>query len=174
MIVGEDVRISNLAVIRRPELVTIGRHVAIDEFFVCSTALEIGDYVHISPLVSVIGGIHGLLRMGHFTTISVGARIICVSEEYLGEGLLGPTVPEPYKDDLRVGPVIIGNFAAVATNAVVMPGVTIGEGSVVGACSYVSRNTEPWTIYCGTPARPIKRRRSDKMKECARLLGYDL
>jgi hypothetical protein len=53
---GDDVVISDFAEIKRPHLVSIGNHAAIDSFVSITTRAEIGDYVHISPHVSVIGG----------------------------------------------------------------------------------------------------------------------
>jgi galactoside O-acetyltransferase len=63
-------------------------------------------------------------------------------------------------------------FAGVGTNVVVLPGVTLAEGSVIGACSLVTKSTEPWTVYAGIPAKPLKSRRRDKMIAMARELGY--
>lgn len=171
---GTDVYISDLAVIRRPKLVKLGSSIAIDEFVLISTALETGDFCHIAPHISIIGGPHGLLKMGHFTTIAAGSRIICGSDGHTGEGLVGPTIPEPYKDKLKIEPVTFENFASVGTNVIVMPGVILREGSVVGANSLVTKDTEPWTIYFGSPARPIKMRESFIMKEYARKLGYNV
>jgi acetyltransferase-like isoleucine patch superfamily enzyme len=72
-------------------------------------------------------------------------------------------IPEPYKDKLVGGKIRIEKFAAVGTNAIVMPGITISEGSILGAGSLLNRDTEPWTIYVGTPARAIKIRQKEKM-----------
>jgi len=52
--------------------------------------------------------------------------------------------------------------------------VVLGIGSVVGANALVIRNTEPWTIYAGSPAKPIRKRRKEKMIEYAKRLGYDV
>jgi acetyltransferase-like isoleucine patch superfamily enzyme len=169
---GENVFISANVEIRRPHLVTVGSHVAIDTGFYCTVRAEIGDYVHIGPYVIIIGGEAGFLRMGHFSSIAAGSRIICVSDEHLGEGLPGPTIPALYQDRRIIAPVVFENFANVGANVVVFPGVTLGEGSVVGACSLVKKDTEPWTIYVGIPAKPIKARRKDKMIAMARELGY--
>jgi acetyltransferase-like isoleucine patch superfamily enzyme len=169
---GEDVFISSNVEIRRPHLVRIGSHVAIDSGFYCTVAAEIGDYVHIGPYVTVIGGENGLLRMGNFTTIAAGSRIICVGDEHLGEGLVGPTVPEKYRDRVRSAPVVFEDFASVATNVVIFPGVTLREGSVVGAGSVVTKSTEPWTVYVGIPSKPKKARRKTIMIKMAQELGY--
>jgi len=169
---GRDSFISANVEIRRPHLVSIGNNVAIDTGFYCTVKANIGDYVHIGPYVTIIGGEQGLVQVGHFVTIAAGSRIICVSDEHLGEGLGGPHLPEEYRDRQIVGPVVIEKFAAVATNVVVLPGVRLAEGSVVGACSLVARSTEPWTINVGIPAKPVKKRQMEKMISKARALGY--
>ncbi|MCB9094316.1 MAG: hypothetical protein H6621_04525 [Halobacteriovoraceae bacterium] len=53
-------------------------------------------------------------------------------------------------------PITIGRHSWVAAGVVIAPGVTIGEGSVIGANSVVLENTEPWTLYAGSPAKKIK------------------
>lgn len=170
---GSDVRISPNVEIIRPDCVKIGNHVAIDSGFYCTTSLEMGDYIHIAPYTTVIGGKKGYLKMGHFTGMAAGCRIVCVSDSHQGMGLIGPIIPSIYRDKLIIAPVIFENFVSLATNVVVLPGVTLGEGSVVGACSLVTKNTEPWTIYYGVPAKPIKNRIKNKMLRFAKKLGYD-
>lgn len=174
MIQGQDVVIDPMTRFTRPELVTLGNHVAIDWGFYCTTALTIGDYVHVSPHVAVIGGGHGSLTIENFCFVSVGAKIICASEQFWGEGLIGPVIPQAYKDVILGGPVVMENFSGVCANSVVMPGVHMAQGSILGANSLLKHNTEPWTIYAGSPARPIKSRRMDKMKQYAKELGYEL
>ena len=169
---GEDIYISRNVEIRRPGLISIGNHVAIDTGFYCTTRVDIMDYVHIAPYVTVIGGAEGYLRMGHFSGMAAGCRIICGSEEYLGEGLIGPTIPIKYRDNLKIAPVIFEMSVTIATDVVVMPGVTLAEGSVVGALSLVTKDTEPWTIYRGIPAKPIKNRPKEKMIQAAKEMGY--
>jgi dTDP-4-amino-4,6-dideoxy-D-glucose acyltransferase len=169
---GEEVFISANLEIRRPHLASVGNHVAIDSGFYCTVGLELGDYIHISPQVSVIGGEKGLLRMVGFNTIAAGSRLVCGSDEFLGEGLVGTMIPDKYRDKVTIQPIVFEMFASIATNVVVLPGVTLREGSVVGACSLVRASTEPWTIYAGIPAKPIKVRRRDKMLAMAQELGY--
>jgi acetyltransferase-like isoleucine patch superfamily enzyme len=171
--IGSDVYISQYVEIKRPNLVIIGSHVAIDTGFYCTTQLVMGDYIHIGPYVSCIGGANGLLHMGHFTTIAAGSRLICASDNHSGDGLVGPTIPLKYRDSLTCAPIILEDFASLGTNVIVTPGVTLGEGSVVGANSLLKSNTEPWTIYAGSPAKPIKTRKKDNMIQYARELGYD-
>jgi galactoside O-acetyltransferase len=133
---------------------------------------NIGDYIHIGPHVTIIGGKTGVFVMENFTTIAAGSRIVCSGDDHRGMGLVGPTIPGEYRDKITNAPVIFKRFASIGTNVVVHQGVTLGEGSVVGSCSLVTKDTQPWTIYAGVPAKPIKDRRSDLMMEYARKLGY--
>ena len=171
---GEDVFISDKVEIKRPHLVSVGNHVAIDSGFYIVTQAEIGDYIHIAPYVHVIGSAEGLLRMGNFTNISLGGKIICGSDSFMGEGLISaPGIPEEFRDRLKIEPVIFEHFANTGANVTILPGVTLREGSVIGANSLVTKSTEPWTIYAGSPARPLKARKKEQMIEYAKRLGYE-
>jgi galactoside O-acetyltransferase len=170
---GQDVLVSPLVSITRPELIVLGNHIAIDPWFHCTTAVETGDYVHISSHVSIIGGKNGLLSLGNFTNISTGGKIICGSDKFLGKGLVSaPGIPEDFRDELSVKPIIFENFVNIGANVVIFPGVKLAEGSVIGACSLVTKDTEPWTVYVGSPAKPIKMRPKEKILEYAKKMGY--
>jgi len=54
-------------------------------------------------------------------------------------------------------PVSIGDYVWIGFDAVILKGVTIGTGAIVGACSVVASDVEPWTVVAGNPARVIKR-----------------
>jgi galactoside O-acetyltransferase len=90
----------------------------------------------------------------------------------MGDGFTSVTAPEEFRDTVDFGTIRCERFAGLGTNVVVMPNVTIGEGSVVGACSLVTKDTEPWTVYVGVPARAVKIRPREKMLEYAKRLGY--
>lgn len=169
---GENTRISASVEIRRPHLVSVGKHTAVDSGFYLTTAAEIGDYIHIGPYVTIIGGATGMLVMEHFASIATGSRIICGSDEHKGYGMPGPTIPKPYQDKLIIEPVIFRRFANVTTNVVIVPGVTLAEGTVVGACSLVMKDTEPWGIYFGVPAKKVGERPREKILQYAKELGY--
>lgn len=169
---GDDVFISAGVEIRRPHLVSVGSHVAIDSGVYITTQATIGDYIHIGPYVTIIGGEKSKLIVDHFATIAAGCRILAGSDRFLGEGLTSVTVPEQYRDEVEYSTIHIGRFAGIGTNAVIKPGVTIAEGCVIGACSLVTHSTEPWTIYVGIPAKPVGKRRMEKMIEFAGKLGY--
>lgn len=58
----------------------------------------------------------------------------------------------------RTKPIKIGSCVWIATGAMVLPGVTIGDGAVIAAGSVVTKDVEPWTVVGGNPAKFIKKR----------------
>lgn len=170
---GEDVFIAAQALLKRPELISIGNHVSIDAFAVITTAADIGSYVHISYHCAVIGGARSRLVMEDHTNLATGTRVICGSDDFTGGGLIQavPAIPERMTR-VKYTTITLRRFAAVGSNVVIHPGVTIGEGAAVGSCSLVTRDLEPWGIYAGVPARKVgERRREQILAYHAELLG---
>jgi acetyltransferase-like isoleucine patch superfamily enzyme len=58
-------------------------------------------------------------------------------------------------------PITIGSSAWIAAAVFVGPGIQVGEGAVVGACSVVTKDVPAWTVCAGNPCRAIKARRLD-------------
>lgn len=171
-LVGQDVFVSDNVEIRRPHLVTIGNHIAIDSGFYITTRAEIGNHIHIGPYVAVIGGEKSCLKMGNFTNIAVGGRILCGSDSFTGDALItAPGIPAEYTS-VRFTTITFENFVNVGASVVIFPGVTLREGCVIGAGSVVTKDTDPWTVYIGNPARPVRSRPKEKMLEYAQQLGY--
>lgn len=63
---------------------------------------------------------------------------------------------------LQTAPITIGDNAWVAADAFVGPGVSLGEGAVLGARAVTVKNLAPWSIYAGNPARLLRRRNTTK------------
>ncbi len=170
---GEDVVIWPLAKIIFPELISIGDSVIIDDFvfLMGGTKTNIGSFVHIGSFTSITGG--GEFIMEDFSGLSGGVRVYTGNEDYSGGGMTNPTVPYPYRKPVRSF-VHIGKHAIVGANSVILPGVTIGEGAVVGANSLVTKDCKPWTTYFGSPAKSLRRRRSEKILELEAQLWSEL
>lgn len=168
---GEDVIISEQALIKHPGLCSIGSHVAIDSGCIFSTQVTIGDYIHLAPYTLCIGGKTAKVVFEDFTFVAAGTKIVAGSDDYTGESLIGPTVPLKYRQ-VTIADVTFRRFAGCGVNCTVLPGVTLGEGSVLGANSLALEDLEPWTIYVGSPAKPIKARKKETILEFARQLGY--
>jgi acetyltransferase-like isoleucine patch superfamily enzyme len=162
--VGQDVTVWPMARIVGRGAISIGDSVIVDDFafVVGGSRTDIGSFIHIASFVSITGG--GEFVMEDFSGISSGSRVYTGNEDYLGGCLTNPTVPAPYRVARRSF-VRVGRHAIVGANSVILPGVTLGEGCVVGAGSLVNRDCEPWTVYVGSPARPLKARRRDRIEE---------
>ena len=55
----------------------------------------------------------------------------------------------------KIGRIDIKDHVFIGANATVLPGVTIGEGAIVGACALVTKDIEPYTVYTGVPAKKM-------------------
>jgi galactoside O-acetyltransferase len=157
---GKDVRISKLANIRFPELVSIGDHVAIGPFVYISVQMDIGNRVEINPNVTILGSKKSYCKLGDYTFISSGTVLLCGSDDYSGSSLIGRMVPESYRN-VTYGKIILEKFSGIGCNCVIFPNVTIKEGTVIGACSMLKETVEPWSIYYGIPAIKKGNRKKD-------------
>lgn len=154
---GENVLISRNAVLYNPELLEIGNHVRIDDFTTISGRAVLGDYIHIAQFCGLYGGAEGIY-MDDFSGLSSRVVIYAVSNDYSGESLTNPTVPGKYKKTDKEMAVHLCRHVIVGTTSVILPGVTIGEGSSVGALSLCPKDLEPWGVYAGSPAKRLKER----------------
>jgi galactoside O-acetyltransferase len=151
---GDNVKIFETAKIIRPEVIEIGDHTQIDDFtFIYGgKGIIIGRYVHIASFVSIIGG--GNLFIGDYGAIAAGARIVTGTNTYKGGYHMSAAAPIE-QQNLKISYVRIEKDGFIGTNAVVHPGVTIGEGAIIGSDSLVTKDVEPWTINVGSPTQVI-------------------
>lgn len=169
--IGTDVFIHETAIIKHPNETTIGSHVAIDNGVTVSTKLEIGDYVHIAPYVCMIGSKQSKIILEDFSGVAAGTKLVAGGEDYTGGGLVGPTIPSKYRD-IKYSTIKFEKYSICGVNCSILPGVTLAEGSILGANSLLINDTEPWTIYVGSPARPIKIRNKETILKYAKELMY--
>lgn len=109
------------------------------------------------------------LIIGRFCSIASGARFIMGSANHrissvstypfsVFGGVWEENTP-PYLSQLPFkGDTVVGNDVWIGRESVIMPGVRIGDGAIVAACSVVAKDVEPYTVVGGNPARPIKKR----------------
>lgn len=157
--VGEDVLISRNASIYNPSRITIGSNVRIDDFCIISGNVTIGNHIHISSYSALFGGVedNNGITLCDFATISSRACIYAISDDFSGLTLTNSTIPDKYRKVI-CGNVVIEKHAVICSGCTVLPGVTVSEGSAIGAMSLCKKTTEPWMIYAGIPAKPIKKR----------------
>ena len=78
--------------------------------------------------------------------------------------LEGWNMNAPAMTDLPLkGDTVIGNDVWIGQNAVILPGVHIGDGAIIGANSVVGSDVEPYTIVVGNPAKELRKRFDDEL-----------
>ncbi|WP_326490689.1 acyltransferase [Hafnia alvei] len=153
---GQNVLISDKASIYGANLIRIGNNVRIDDFCVLSAGkggIEIGNYVHIAIYTSLVGA--GKITLDDFSNISSKVAIYSSNDDYSGEYMTNPMVPEKYTN-VNHADVTIGRHAIVGSGTVILPGITLHEGVAIGALSLVTKDCEAFGVYSGTPAKRIK------------------
>jgi len=169
---GSDIIIDSDVVVKQDLLIN-GSHVAIDKGFYCTTKTTIGDYVHIGPYVTVIGGKEGSFKASGFNNIMAGARIVCGSDRFDDTGLFGAMIPKELKGKQIIEPVVMEEFSNIGTNAIVLPGSILRKGVLLTAGSLLMGDTEEWGVYKGNPAVLVKKIDPSKIIENAKKLGYN-
>ena len=107
--------------------------------------LELDDEVAVAN--GVILYTQGKISIGKKAVISQGAHLCAGTHDY--------NLPD---FPLYTIPIVIGEFAWVAAEAFIHPGVIIGRGCVVGARSVVTKDMPAWMVCAGHPCKPIKER----------------
>lgn len=156
---GENVLISKKASIYGAGNISIGSNVRIDDFCILSGTVELGNYIHIAAATLLFGGKAGI-RMADFSTISSRSAVYAISDDYSGKYMTNPTIEEKYKNTINES-VTIGKHVVIGTNCTVLPGVSIGNGVAIGACSLITHNCKEWGIYVGIPVIRLKNREKD-------------
>ncbi len=107
--------------------------------------LSVGDF---SFLGKVEIALHDKVTIGNYVCINDGVVILSASHDVL----------DPLWQHKK-SPIYIGDYAWIATNAILLPGVKIGKGAVVGAGAVVSKDVEDYSIVIGNPAKAISKKR---------------
>ena len=121
-----------------------------------------GDKLIIGRFCMIASGVEFIMNgANHFT-----GGISAYPFEIFGRGWGGAMegLEYPFKGDTR-----IGNDVWIGYRAVIMPGVTVGDGAIIGACTVVTGDVEPYAVVGGNPARQIRKRFSET--EIRRLLA---
>ena len=173
--VGSNVRIDRNCTIVGLQSISIGDNVRIDAYCTIIVPqdgfLSIGSYVHIGGHCH-IGAVDGVI-MEDYTGLTQGVRIYSCTDDYGGEYLTNSTVPPEYTGGYG-GVVTLKRHAIVGSGSVILPGVTIGEGSSVGALSLVNKNLDDWGIYAGCPAHFLRARSKKLLEYEKRLVNKNL
>lgn len=113
-----------------------------------------GDKLIIGKFCMIASGVTFIMNGANHLTDAVSTYPFAV----FGNGWEGAMEGKsyPFKGD-----TVVGNDVWIGYNAVIMAGVHIGDGAIIGSCSVVTKDVEPYTIVGGNPAREIRKRFSD-------------
>lgn len=116
------------------------------------------------------------LIIGKFCSIACGAKFLFTSANHKMSSLSTYPFPIFYEEwgldakDIRnawdnKGDIVIGNDVWIGYEAIIMAGVTIGDGAIIGTRAVVTKDVPPYTIVGGVPAKPIRKRFDDATVE---------
>ena len=160
--VGSNVKLSRRASIYGAGSIDIGNNVRIDDFCILSGRVSIGSNIHIAAYSALYGGTEGVY-ISDFANISSRVSIYSVSDDYSGETMTNPTIPDEYKN-VTSAPVYVERHVIIGATSVVLPGVVLREGSAFGSFSFIKNNSDEWSINAGIPCKKIGER-SKKLLE---------
>ena len=112
--------------------------------------IEVGRNLNINRGVHIYG--RGGVRFGDY--VLIGPNVVITSSQHRYDIIGTPILFQGHEKN----PVVIGNDVWIGANAVILPGVTIGDGTIIGAGAIVTSNTDPYSIVGGVPARKIGER----------------
>ncbi|MCM1955884.1 acyltransferase [Bacteroides uniformis] len=153
---GKNVRVYDLAKICNPQWAELDDNCLIFDyaFIDARNSLKIGKYSIIGWHCVVEGGAN--ICIGDRCFLGPGAKLLCSTYEY--DGVFTSQLLPKGAYSIKYGDITIEDDAYVGAGTVVMPGITIGEGALVGANSLVDRDLKPWTIYHGNPVKKVGER----------------
>lgn len=118
--------------------------------------ITLGNHVWIGNNVKIDG--RGTVNIGDGCIIARDTELISSNHYFQGDDLM----EVPYDKRFIAKPIVIGENVWIGIRVVVLPGVEIGEGAVIGACSVVTKNVPALAIVAGNPARVIRYRDSEQ------------
>ncbi len=135
--------------------------------------IEIGDRCFINAGTNIIS--RSKIKFGNDITVAWGCtfydhnshsldwreRVHDLEQEIKDYNETGDFIKNKNWDVVKSRPITIEDKAWIGMNCTILNGVTIGEGAIVGACSVVRENVEPWTVVAGNPAKVIRRIRHE-------------
>lgn len=126
-----------------------GKNVNIERGAIFSSNCELGDYSGIGTNARISHAIIG-------NHVMMGPNCVIYSRNHKHDRTDITMDMQGYEEEK---PVHIGNDVWIGGNVTILPGVNIGDGSVIGACTVVSKDVPPYSIVCGNPGKVVKERK---------------
>lgn len=163
---GDNVLISRLARFYAPHKMHIGNCVRIDDFAILSGAVWLGDFIHISAQATITGGngVDSSVKMGDFCSLSLGSKILSISDDLSSGVLVNSCIPEEYRN-LKRSHIIMPRHNHIGAMSLVLPHTIFEEGANLGPQSLVGdRKLKAFGYYFGSPARLLSMLDWDRLK----------
>ena len=128
--IGDHVLISRYVRFYNISGISIGNNVRIDDFCILSGEISIHDNIHISAYCALYGS-NGI-EIDDFSGLSPRTTILSASDDFSGEFLVGPMIPDEFRN-IYCGKVKIGKYVQIGAGSVVFPNLYIGDGVSIGA-----------------------------------------
>ena len=160
--VGNNVLLSRYARIYGASNISIGSNVRIDDFVILSGKIEIGNFVHIGASSNIAGSDIGV-EIKDFCGISNHVKILAINDDYSGETMTNPCIPQEYKN-VHKHKIILEKHCIIGSGSTILPNAYLAEGVAIGTMSLIVRKTNPWGIYFGIPAKRIKERKKNLLE----------
>lgn len=158
---GDKVLISRKCSIYSPEKISIGDNVRIDDFCILSGNITLGSNIHISAFCALYGA-NGIV-IEDYSGVSPRSIIFSAVDDFHGDYLIGPIQPKEFTN-VTGGTVVLKKYTQLGANTIVMPNITLEEGAVTGAMTFVNKNLEAWTINIGIPVKQKSKRSNNLIK----------
>jgi maltose O-acetyltransferase len=118
----------------------------------CASGVKIGEEVFISIGMVILDDYKPLVSIGD--RVAFGNYVSLVAASAPNNSLLNKL--SGINRYIKYEPIIIENDVWVGSGAIILPGVTVGEKSIIGAGAVVNRNIQPYSVAAGVPAKVIK------------------
>jgi len=137
-----------------------------------SGRLQLGPHVLLEPNVWITIADGGHVSIGEGTFLNIGVMVACHESVCIGAHCMfangcfisdashrfdDPELPVPWQGFTSKGPTSVGDNVWCGVNVVITTGVTVGERSVIGANSVVTRDLPPYSVAAGAPAKVLRR-----------------
>jgi len=165
---GENVYIGHNVIFTNPSQVFLGDRVRIDPFSLITTGLKTGNNIQICSHVVLSGGGKHTITLGDWCFIGYGSKFFCGSEDYSGEQ--GPVNEYWGNNKVYHGDIELNSYSGVASDVIVMPGVTLPEGTTIGLKSVVWKKDllNPYSVYVGHPLTFLKDRNQEAIQRLSK------
>ena len=127
----------------------VGEHANVEKGAMFNANVSVGDYSDLGVRCQM----NGPVTIGNY--VMMGPDCLIYTQNHKFDDLSLPMQQSGFSE---VKPVTIGNDVWIGGRVIILPGVTIGDGCIIGAGAVVSKDVPPYSVAVGNPARVVKSR----------------